>query len=73
MTMFSTLTGWDNLLLAYRKAARGKRGKPNVAAFEHRLEDNLCQLQDELRRDSQLLILLDRRFSMPLRSLDFPA
>jgi retron-type reverse transcriptase len=48
--MFARLTRWDNLLLAYRKAARGKRGKANVAAFEHRLEDNLCQLQDELRR-----------------------
>ena len=50
--MFATLTSWNNLLLAYRKAARGKRGKANVAAFEHRLEDNLWQLQDELRRQA---------------------
>ncbi|GAB4450238.1 MAG: RNA-directed DNA polymerase [Anaerolineae bacterium] len=34
---------------AYRKAAKGKRGLPNVAAFEHRLEDNLLQLQAELQ------------------------
>ena len=46
--MYSKLCSWDNLLLAYRKASRGKRGQANVAAFEHRLEDNLLQLQAEL-------------------------
>ncbi len=45
----SQLTDWDNLLLAFRKAAKGKRGHANVAAFEHRLEDHLCALQHELR------------------------
>jgi len=43
------LSDWENLLLAYRRAARGKRGNPNVAAFEHRLEENLFKLQQELR------------------------
>ncbi len=47
--MFDELTSWPNLLLAYQKAARGKRGQPNVAAFEYRLEENLWRLQDELR------------------------
>jgi retron-type reverse transcriptase len=47
--MYAQLISWDNLLLAYYKAARGKRGKANVAAFEHRLEDNLLELQAELR------------------------
>jgi len=47
--MYRTLTSWDNLLLAYRKAAKGKRGGANVAEFEHRLEDNLFKLQAELR------------------------
>ena len=47
--MYHELTSWDNLLLAYRKASKGKRGKANVAAFEHRLEDNLLALQAELR------------------------
>lgn len=46
--LFSQITTWDNLLLAFRKAARGKRGLPNVAQFERRLEDNLLQLQAEL-------------------------
>lgn len=47
--METKLASWNNLLAAYYQAAKGKRGKPNVAAFEHRLEDNLLQLQDELR------------------------
>ncbi len=46
--MYVRLCSWDNLLLAYRKAGKGKRGQPSVAAFEHRLEDNLLQLQAEL-------------------------
>lgn len=40
---------WDNLLRAYRRASKGKRGRPSVAAFEYYLEDNLVQLQGELR------------------------
>ena len=51
-TMFDQLTSWPNLLLAFRKAAKGKRGKPAAAAFEYRLEDNLLQLQRELRRQT---------------------
>ena len=46
--MYPQLCSWDNLLLAYRKAAKGKRGHPNVAAFEYRLEDNLLALQRDL-------------------------
>ncbi len=46
--MYEQLYTWDNLLLAYRKAAKGKRGHANVAAFEHRLEENLLHLQHEL-------------------------
>lgn len=47
--MYAELTSWHNLLLAYRKTARGKRGKANAATFEHRLEDNLLHLQQQLR------------------------
>jgi retron-type reverse transcriptase len=47
--MYPQLYSWDNLLLAYQKAAKGKRGHPPVAAFEYRLEDNLLQLQRELK------------------------
>jgi RNA-directed DNA polymerase len=50
--MYNVLTSWDNLLLAYTKAARHKRGRPNVAAFEYRLEDNLFQLQAELQKQT---------------------
>ena len=46
--MYARLCSWPNLLLAYRRAAKGKRGLGNVASFEHRLEDNLIGLQSEL-------------------------
>jgi retron-type reverse transcriptase len=52
VAMYAQLTSWNNLLLAYQRAAKGKRGQPNVAAFEHDLELNLLQLQTELRDKS---------------------
>lgn len=48
MSMFDALCSWTNLLLAYRLAAKGKRGRPAAAAFEYRLEDNLVALQRDL-------------------------
>jgi hypothetical protein len=47
--MFDQLCSWDNLYLAYRLAAKGKRGRAAAASFEYRLEDNLWQLHEELR------------------------
>jgi retron-type reverse transcriptase len=46
--MYNQLYSWDNLYLAYRRAAKGKRGHPNVAEFEYRLEGNLLDLQQDL-------------------------
>jgi RNA-directed DNA polymerase len=46
--LFEELVSWPNLLRAFRDAARGKRRQPNVAAFEHRLEDNLAALRRDL-------------------------
>ncbi|MCA9992483.1 MAG: hypothetical protein KDE29_15955 [Anaerolineales bacterium] len=50
--MYTQLTTFANLHSAFLKAAKGKRGHPNVAAFEYRLEDNLFQLQHELQHQS---------------------
>jgi len=47
--MYEQLISWENLLLAYGKASKGKRGHANVAAFEYRLEDNLLALHAELQ------------------------
>ena len=47
--MYTQLTAWNNLLLAYRRASTGKRSQPNVAAFEYHLEERLLTLQRELR------------------------
>jgi Reverse transcriptase (RNA-dependent DNA polymerase) len=46
--VYEQICEWDNLMEAYRLASRGKRGQPNVAAFEHHLEDNLVALQHDL-------------------------
>jgi len=58
-TMVSQVTGnyadiytWENLYIAYRRAAKGKRSRPAAAAFEYRLEDNLIRLQDELATET---------------------
>jgi len=47
--LFPEITSFSNLLLAFHKAARGKRGQNTVASFEFKLEENLFMLQDELR------------------------
>ncbi|MBI4675758.1 MAG: RNA-dependent DNA polymerase [Chloroflexi bacterium] len=46
--MYEQIYAWDNLYLAFRRAAKGKRGQPPAAAFEYRLEENLLQLQHAL-------------------------
>ncbi|VAW31685.1 Retron-type RNA-directed DNA polymerase [hydrothermal vent metagenome] len=50
MTLFAQLASWNNLLFAFHNASRSKRKQPNVAAFEHHLEDNLWQLHNELQQ-----------------------
>lgn len=46
--LFDFITSWDNLLIAFRKAARHKRGKNSVAHFEHQFAERLLLLQREL-------------------------
>jgi Reverse transcriptase (RNA-dependent DNA polymerase) len=45
---YARVCAWDNLLAAWRKAARGKRGGAAAAAFEAGLADRLLDLRDEL-------------------------
>jgi hypothetical protein len=47
--LFPRLTEWGALLAATRRAARGKRHRPEVAAFLFDLEDRLLSLQSRLR------------------------
>jgi retron-type reverse transcriptase len=47
-TLFERVTAFSNLLRAARQAGRGKRFRPNVAAFGLNLEAELHQLQEEL-------------------------
>ncbi len=45
---FRHLCSWENLVLAWRKAARGKRGTASVALFEYRAEERLAELRNAL-------------------------
>lgn len=47
--LFPQVWSFDNLCLAARKARRRKRWKSSTMAFERQLEDNLLELQGELR------------------------
>ncbi len=48
MTPFERLSSFEALLQAYRQAARGKRARPDVAAFDYHLEGWLLRLRDRL-------------------------
>ncbi len=45
---FLKICAFPNLLLAWRKAAKGKRGRCAAAGFEYDLADRLLQIQQEL-------------------------
>ena len=47
--LYPFVTDFENLHRAFKNAARGKRGRPDVAAFEFDLERNLLELQAELQ------------------------
>ncbi len=47
--LFETIGSFDNLLLAAKKAQKGKRFQENVGRFNINLENELLQLQRELR------------------------
>ncbi|MBM3131329.1 MAG: RNA-dependent DNA polymerase [Chloroflexi bacterium] len=46
--LYPQITAFENLRIAFKRAARGKRKHPNVAAFEYQLERNLLELEREL-------------------------
>lgn len=45
---FAQLCSWENLVLAWRKAARGKRGTASVARFEYWAEEELTAIREQL-------------------------
>jgi len=46
--LWREITSFENLLLAFRKAARGKRSRSGVVGFEFRLEEHLVELRRNL-------------------------
>jgi hypothetical protein len=53
-SLLQRVSAWSNLLLAFRRAATGKRRKHSTAQLEFRLSDQLLQMQDELLDGSYL-------------------
>jgi len=39
--LYPQVCSFENLYLAYRKARKGKRGRPPAASFEFNLEENI--------------------------------
>jgi hypothetical protein len=54
MQLQNKLVTWQNLILAYQKASRGKRGLTPAAEFEYNLADNLLELQNELNEHTYM-------------------
>jgi retron-type reverse transcriptase len=50
--LYERLCSFENLLYAYRRAARGKRSRPDVAAFDYGLEGHLLRLRRQLLQHS---------------------
>lgn len=46
--LYEQIYDFENLYNAYLKARRGKRDMPEVISFEHNLEENLIEIQNEL-------------------------
>ncbi len=46
--VYARVCSWDHLLAAWRKARRGKRGRPSVASFELNAAEDLLDLQRQL-------------------------
>jgi retron-type reverse transcriptase len=50
--LYKRIYAFENLYTAFRKARRGKRSRPDVAAFEFNLELELPRLQEELANET---------------------
>jgi len=48
-THYERLCTFENLLWAYRDAARGKRSRPDVIAFDYQMEGHLVRLRRQLQ------------------------
>ena len=52
MDLYSQIYNLNNLILAYRKARKGKTKKLYVLEFEQNLEENLLKLSEELKNQT---------------------
>ncbi len=50
--LFSDIVSFENLILAAQQAQRGKRFQPSTANFNHHLESEIFQIQEELQNQT---------------------
>ncbi len=50
--LYSQISSFENLYLAFKAARKGKRARPDIAEFEFEIESNLLDLQSELLSES---------------------
>jgi len=50
--LYERIIDWKNLILAYRKAIKGKTKKRYILEFEANLRENLLRLQEELKNQT---------------------
>lgn len=48
MDLQEQLCDWENIILAWQNASRGKRGRGATAQYEFLLADHLLELQEQL-------------------------
>ena len=48
--LYRRIWGYENLCLAYVKAARGKSGNPEVVAFRRNFDENIQDMREQLER-----------------------
>ena len=49
--LYDQVCDWENLMRAWRKARKGKRGRPPAATFEQRAGEHLLEIQAELQTE----------------------
>ncbi|GEM_PF-2345857 len=52
--LYEQIYAWENLLLAWRKARKGKRGQAPAATFEFNAATHLLEIQQELLESGRL-------------------
>ncbi|MBI1299717.1 hypothetical protein GC175_32735 [bacterium] len=63
--LYDQVCAWENLLSAWRKARKGKRGRPPAARFEMNAAENLLTIQRMTIQSSDVISVQSYRDYIP--------